>query len=116
MVRIIDWGKFRYEQDKHQQKNRRSQKQVDIKQIRLGLKTDTHDLAVKHKAVIKFLDQGHKIRINVRYRGREITHPEIGQAVLDKFYAQLADITTIEQRPTLSGRELSMVVARKKDA
>jgi translation initiation factor IF-3 len=115
VVRIVDWGKWRYEQDKHQQKTRRSQKQVDIKQVRLGIKTDTHDLEVKLKAALKFLEAGHKVRINVRYRGREITHPEIGRAVLEKFHQPLAENTVIEQQPAQSGRELSMVI-RKKDA
>lgn len=116
VVRVIDWGKYRYEQDKHLQQSRRNQKQVDIKQVRLGLKTDTHDREVKLKAARKFLDQGHKVRINLRFRGREITHPDLGRAVLEKFCAPLAEETTTEQPITLSGRELSVVLARKKDA
>lgn len=117
VVRIIDWGKFRYEQDKAQQKNRRNQKQFDIKQVRLGLKTDTHDLDVKHRAAVKFLEKGHKVRVNVRFRGREITHPELGRMVLDKFCDRLSEIATIEQAAALNGRELSAVlVVRKQDA
>lgn len=116
VVRIIDWGRFRYEQDKHLQKSRRNQKQVDVKQIRLGLKTDTHDLDVKFKAALKFFDKGHKVRVNVRFRGREITHPELGRAVLEKFCTRLSDIADIEQSATLTGRELSAVLVRKKDA
>ena len=116
VVRIVDWGKWRYEQDKHQQKTRRSQKQVDIKQVRLGIKTDTHDLEVKLKAALKFLEAGHKVRINVRYRGREITHPDLGRGVLERFVEQLTDEATVEQPIALSGREMSTVLARKKDA
>ncbi len=116
VVRVIDWGKYRYEQDKHLQKSRRNQKQVDIKQVRLGLKTDKHDIEVKLKAARKFLDHGHKVRINLRFRGREITHPDLGRGVLERFCEQLADETVIEQPITMSGREMSTVVARKKDA
>lgn len=116
VVRVIDWGKYRYEQDKHLQKARRNQKQVDIKQVRVGLKTDTHDIEVKTKAARKFLAQGHKVRINLRFRGREITHPDLGRGVLERFSAQLTDEATIEQPITMSGREMSVVLARKKDA
>ena len=65
---------------------------------------------------MKFLEKGHKVRVNVRFRGREITHPELGRAVLDKFCARLEDITFIEQPASMAGRELSAVLARKKDA
>ena len=83
----------------------------------MGLKTDTHDLDVKHRAAVKFLEKGHKVRVNVRFRGREITHPELGRAVLDKFCERLSEIATIEQPATLNGRELSAVlVVRKQDA
>ncbi|MBP9827126.1 translation initiation factor IF-3 [Candidatus Saccharibacteria bacterium] len=116
VVRIIDWGKYRYEQDKHLQQSRRKQKQVDLKQVRLGLKTDTHDLEVKMKAALKFLNQGHKVRINLRFKGREITHPELGRAVVERFCASLAEESQIEQPITLNGRELSVVLVRKKDA
>lgn len=116
VVRVIDWGKYRYEQDKHLQKSRRNQKQADIKQVRLGLKTDKHDIEVKLKAAHKFLNQGHKVRINLRFRGREITHPDLGRGVLERFVDRLTDEATIEQQITLSGRELSTVLVRKKDA
>ncbi len=116
VVRVIDWGKYRYEQDKHLQKSRRNQKQADIKQVRLGLKTDTHDIETKVKAARKFLDQGHKVRINLRFRGREITHPDLGRGVLERFVEQLTDEATVEQPIALSGREMSTVLARKKDA
>ena len=116
VVRIIDWGKYRYEQDKHLQKSRRNQKQVDIKQVRLGLKTDTHDIDVKRKAALRFLDQGHKVKVNVRFRGREITHPELGRKVLDSFCEALQEIAEAEHKPVQTGRELSVVLVGKKDA
>lgn len=116
VVRVIDWGKYRYEQDKQLQKSRRNQKQADIKQVRLGLKTDKHDIEVKIRAIRKFLNLGHKVRVNLRFRGREITHPDLGRSVLERFIDQLTDEAIIEQQITLSGREMSTVLARKKDA
>jgi translation initiation factor IF-3 len=116
VVRVIDWGKYRYEQDKQLQKSRRNQKQADIKQVRLGLKTDKHDLEVKIRAVRKFLGLGHKVRVNLRFRGREITHPDLGRGVLERFVEQLMDEATVEQPIALSGREMSTVLVRKKDA
>lgn len=98
------------------QKSRRNQKQVDIKQVRLGLKTDRHDIEVKTRAAQKFFNQGHKVRVNLRFKGREITHPDLGRAVLERFCATLAEETTIEQPITLAGREFSVVLVRKKDA
>lgn len=116
VVKLVDWGKYRYEQEKQLQKSRRNQKNVEVKQVRLGLKTGSHDIGVKLKSAIKFLEQGNKVKVNLRFKGREITHPELGRAILDDFYAQVAEIATKEQEPNLSGRELSMVLARRKDA
>ncbi len=116
VVRIIDWGKYRYEQDKHLQKSRKNQKQVDVKQIRLGLKTDVHDINVKRRAALRFITQGHKVKVNVRFRGREITHPEIGRKVLESFCEGLAEVADPEQKPVQNGRELSVVLVGKKDA
>ncbi len=98
------------------QKSKSRQKQVEVKQIRLGLKTDTHDVMVKIHAAERFLKAGHKVKVNVRFKGREITHPELGQNVINKFYEQLADVAERESQPTMNGRELSMILTRKKDA
>lgn len=116
MVKILDWGKYRYEQQKHQQKSRSRQRQTEVKQIRLGLKTDTHDVAVKLRNAERFLQAGHKVKVNVRFRGREITHPELGRQVIEAFFANLSEIAVREQEPTQAGRELSMILARRKDA
>ncbi len=116
VVKLLDWGKYRYEQEKQLQKSRRNQKNVEVKQVRLGLKTGVHDISVKQKAAVKFLEQGNKVKVNLRFKGREITHPELGRAILDDFYNQIAEIAVKEQEPSLSGRELSMVIARRKDA
>lgn len=116
MVKILDWGKYRYEQQKHQQKSRSRQRQVEVKQIRLGLKTDEHDVRVKLKSAEKFLQAGHKVKINLRFRGREITHPDLGRTVIDDFFNALKELAVVEQAPNMTGRELSMTIARRKDA
>lgn len=116
VVKILDWGKYRYEQQKHQQKSRSRQRQVEVKQIRLGLKTDEHDVRVKLKSAEKFLQAGHKVKINLRFRGREITHPDLGRTVIDDFFNALKELAVVEQAPNMTGRELSMTIARRKDA
>ncbi len=116
VVKVLDWGKYRYEQQKLQQKSKGRQKQVELKQIRLGLKTDSHDIQVKLRAAERFLQAGHKVKVNLRFRGREITHPELGRAVLERFYTQMADSATKDQEATMTGRELSIILSRRKDA
>src|SRR5437762_4843803 len=81
VVKILDWGKYRYEQTKQLQKSKKNQKQVEIKQIRIGLKIGAHDLEVKRRAARKFISSGHKVRISLRFRGREIAHPDLGRTI-----------------------------------
>lgn len=116
VVKILDWGKFRYEQTKQDQKNRRNQRQQEVKQIRLGLKIGEHDLQVKSRRARGFLDEGHKVQVKLRFRGREITHSDLGRVVLDRFLDSLADIANREQAPQLAGREMTMILAIKKEA
>lgn len=116
VAKLLDWGKYQYEQGKLAQKSRKKQKNIEVKQIRLGLKIDAHDLNVKIRSAQKFLEQGNKVKVNLRFRGREITHPELAKQVLDNFYSSLNELATIEQAPSLSGREMSMVLNRSKDA
>jgi translation initiation factor IF-3 len=116
VVKILDWGKFRYEQTKQLQKSRKNQRQVEVKQVRLGLKIGQHDLEVKLKRARKFLESGDKVKISLLFRGREITRPQLGREILDRVMEQLSDIAVQEQPPTLSGRDLNMIVGMKKDA
>lgn len=115
VVKILDWGKFRYEQTKQDQKNRKNQKNQELKQVRLSLKIGDHDLDVKAKRARQFLENGHKVKASLRFRGREVTHPDLGKAVLDRFVERIADIAHREQEPQLSGRELTMLLAIKKE-
>ena len=116
VVKILDWGKYRYEQTKQLQKSRKNQKQVEVKQVRLGLKIGEHDLVVKLNRARKFLEEGHKVKISLLFRGREISRPQLGREILDNVMERLSDIAVQEQAPTLSGRDLNMILGMKKDA
>jgi len=111
VCRILDYGKFRYEQTKKEREARKNQKQVDLKQIRLEPKTDEHDIDVKAKQARRFLLDGDKVKFNLRFRGREIFHPEIGRGILDQMAERLRDVALVEQRPLMEGRVLSLLLA-----
>lgn len=111
VCRFMDHGKYRYEQTKKEREARKNQKQVETKQIRLEPKTDTHDIDVKTGQARRFLLDGDKVKFNLRFRGREIVHQEIGREILDRIAENLRDIATIEQRPLMEGKVLSLTVA-----
>lgn len=111
VCRIMDYGKFRYEQTKKEREARKNQKQVEIKQLRLEPKTDDHDLGVKARQARKFLIGGDKVKFNLRFRGREIFHQEIGMRMLEQIAEELRDIATVEQRPLMEGKVLSLMLA-----
>ncbi|HSX01152.1 MAG TPA: translation initiation factor IF-3 [Candidatus Saccharimonas sp.] len=116
VAKILDWGKYKYEQTKQLQKAKKHQKQVEVKQVRLGLKIGDHDLQVKLNRARKFLEDGHKVKISLLFRGREISRPQLGHDILTKVMEQLSDVATQEQAPILSGRDLNMIIGMKKDA
>lgn len=116
VVKILDWGKYRYEQTKQVQKSRKAQRQTEVKQVRLSLKIGEHDLQVKVRHARQFLEAGHKVKIALRFKGREITHPDLGRAVLDRFVSELADLAQVEQQPQITGREMNMVIGINKNA
>jgi translation initiation factor IF-3 len=111
VCRIVDYGKFRYEQTKKDREARKNQKQAELKEVRLKPKTDDHDLEVKAKQARKFLLAGDKVKFTVRFRGREIFHPDIGREMLEQMAEDLRDVATIEQRPLMEGRALSLLLA-----
>ena len=113
VAKIIDWGKYQYQKMKDQQKNRRQAKSGDLKQMRFGLKIGAGDLEVKLKKIRKFLENGHKVRIQVVYKGREMAHKEIGYELIDKVMDQLSDDAILEQKPQMAGRNLSGVIRSK---
>jgi translation initiation factor IF-3 len=114
VCRIMDYGKFKYQQSKKMQEAKKKQVQVQLKEVKLRPKTDEHDLIFKIKHVRRFLEEGNKAKITLVFRGREITHMEYGQRALDRFAHDLEDVAVIEVRPKMEGRSMFMIVAPKK--
>ena len=114
VCRIMDYGKFRYQQSKKIQVSKKSQTVIQVKEIRLRPKTEEHDLAVKIKHVKKFLEQHNKVKISMMFRGREIAYTEIGRKIMEDIKNTLADECVIDQQPKLEGRSMVMIVSPKK--
>jgi translation initiation factor IF-3 len=113
VARIVDWGKYNYQRTKQAQKNRQKAKAADLKQMRVGLKIGEHDLDVKLRKVNGFLEAGHKVRITVIYRGRELAHKELGYQLAEKIQGLLGEDVVTDQAPQFAGRMLSFVVRKK---
>lgn len=114
VCRIMDFGKFKYQQSKKLQEAKKKQVHVQLKEVKLRPKTDDHDLEFKVKHVKRFLEEGNKAKITMVFRGREITHTNIGQNILDRIAEELQEVAIIEVRPKMEGRSLFMIVAPKK--
>jgi len=110
VVKIIDWGKYNYQRTKQLQKNKRNSKVLEVKQMRFGLKISEHDLGVKLKKVTDFLETGHKVKITIFYRGRELAHKELGYKLADKVINDYADKIVVDQTPQFAGKQLSFVI------
>lgn len=113
VVKIVDWGKYQYQKMKEQQKNRRSNKASELKQMRFGLKIGANDLEIKLRKIREFLADGHKVKILLFYRGREMAHKELGYVLIDRMLALLEDVAVQEQKPQMAGRNLSVVIRSK---
>src|SRR6202453_1134285 len=113
VCKILDFGKYKYEEKKKAAQARRNQAVVDIKEVKLRPKTDDHDINFKVNAARRFLEAGHKVKFTVRFRGREITHPEKAHEQLDVILKQLEDIANVETRPMMEARAMSVIVAPK---
>jgi translation initiation factor IF-3 len=113
VVRIVDYGKFIYEQTKKEREARRSQKVVEVKEIRLRPKTDDHDRAIKVRDARRWLEEGMKVKVRVRFRGREITYPELALEQLQAVAKEVADIAVVEQAPNMEGQTMLMILAPK---
>jgi translation initiation factor IF-3 len=110
VCRLMDYGKFLYEKSKRERKARKAQKSVEVKEIRLRPKTGEHDVDFKARDAERFLQQGYKVKVRVRFRGREITYPEIGKELLEDFAKRLASVAEVEAAPHLEGRSLLMIL------
>jgi translation initiation factor IF-3 len=113
VCKILDFGKYKYEEKKKQREAKKRQTIVEIKEIKLRPKTDEHDLNVKVRAARKFLEGANKVKIVCRFRGREITHPEIAMQQLDYIVSKLEDLANLEQRATMEGRTMTVIVSPK---
>ncbi len=111
VCRLMDYGKFRYEQSKKEREARRHQKQVEVKELRMKPRTDDHDIETKARQARKFLQAGDKVKFTVRFRGREMAHTDIGQEMLDQLVEQLRDIAVVEQKAQMESRAMSVVMA-----
>ncbi len=113
VCRIMDYGKYRYEQQKREKEVRKKQKTFDVKEVKLRPGIEDHDFNVKLKNAFRFLEDGDKVKITIMFRGRELTHPEIGEALLQRMAEQLNKTAAIEKMPKLEGRNMIMIVAPK---
>lgn len=115
VCRIMDYGKFRFEQQKKEREARKNQTVISLKEIRLSPTIEEHDFNTKLRNAIKFLEKGDKVKASIRFKGRAITHKEIGQRVLDRFSQACAEVSTVESAPKMDGRSMFLVLAPKTD-
>jgi translation initiation factor IF-3 len=114
VCKIMNYGKYKYHEQKKQHEARLKQKQIQIKEIKLRPGTDENDYQVKMRSMIRFLEEGDKVKVTLRFRGREMAHQEIGMAQLKRIEADLVDAAQVEQFPKLEGRQMVMVLVPKK--
>ncbi|MBT3275763.1 MAG: translation initiation factor IF-3 [Spirochaetales bacterium] len=114
VCKILDYGKFKFEQEKRLKESRKKQKQLRLKEIRMQPKIEKHDLAFKSKHVQEFLDEGNKVKVTIRFRGRELAHTELGRVVLDRVLDNLDEGSfSVDRTPQMEGRFMSMILAPK---
>ena len=114
VCRIMDYGKFKYEQKKQTNAARKKQKVIEVKEIKMRPKTDQHDFDTKLKHVRRFIEEGNKTRLTIRFRGRELAHPEVAARVLDRMVQAVKDIAIVEQPYQMDGRMMTMMIAPAK--
>lgn len=115
VARIMDYGKYRYEQQRKAREQRKNQKTVNNKEIRLSPTIEQNDFDTKLRQGRKFIQKGDKVRVSIRFRGRAITHKEIGRDVLERFASEMADVAQVEQKAKMEGRSMFLQLAPKQD-
>ena len=115
VCRIMDYGKFRYEQQKKEKEAKKKQQVIKVKEIRLSPKIEDHDLGYKAKHAIEFLKNGDRVKVSVRFRGREMGHKNMGREVLEKFAKETEEYSIIDKRPKMEGRQMIMFLSAKSD-
>ena len=111
VCRIMDYGKFRFERDKKEKEAKKKQQTVELKEIQLSCRIDTHDFETKARHAQKFLESGNKVRVVMRFKGREMSHVSIGQEIMNKFVDSCSEVGTVDKKPVLNGRIISMVIS-----
>ncbi len=114
VCRLMDYGKFRYEESRKERESRKRQRTVDLKEIRLRPKIDGHDLETKGRQAGRFLESGDKVKLSVLFRGREMAHQDIGKVLLDRLAQQLSEVGTVDQAPHIEGRTMVMFMSPSK--
>ncbi|MEK9832772.1 MAG: translation initiation factor IF-3, partial [Rhodospirillaceae bacterium] len=113
VCKIMDYGKFKYEEQKKKNEARKKQKTIDVKEIKLRPNIDSHDYYVKMRSMVKFLGEGDKVKVTMRFRGREMAHQNLGLDVLHRVRDDLEELSKIEQFPKMEGRQMVMVLSPK---
>jgi translation initiation factor IF-3 len=111
VCRIMDYGKYRFERDKKEKEAKKKQQVIELKEIQLSCRIDTHDFETKARHAQKFLESGNKVRVVMRFKGREMSHMAIGQEIMDKFQQSCSEFGAVDKAPVLDGRILSMVIS-----
>lgn len=116
VCKLMDYGKYRFEQSKREREIRKNQKVITLKEVRLSATIDEHDVDVKFRNAVKFLEEGDKVKVNIRFRGRQITHSEIGLKVMRDFAERIKEYAIVERQPLIEGRNMIMILnPRDKD-
>ena len=111
VCKIMDYGKYRFDREKREKEAKKKQQTVELKEIQLSPRIDTHDFETKAKQAKKFLESGNKVRVVMRFRGREMSHMAIGKEIIDKFAEYCAEVGTVDKKPVVDGRIMSMVIS-----
>ncbi len=110
VCKIMDYGKYRFDREKREKEAKKKQQTVELKEIQLSPRIDTHDFETKARHAVRFLESGNKVRVVMRFRGREMSHMAIGREIIDKFAEACSAVGTVDKKPALDGRLLSMVI------
>ena len=113
VCKIIDYGKYRFEQANREKEARKNQRVVEIKEVRLSLNIDTHDFETKRNHALRFISEGNKVKVSIRFRGREMGHPELGQEIMQRFADAMSEVANVEKPAKLEGRTMLMFLAPK---
>ena len=111
VCKLMDYGKYRFEQSKKERELRKNQKIITVKEVRLSATIEDHDVDVKFKNAVKFLKEGNKVKVTIRFRGRQITHSEIGRQVMNEFAERIKEYGTVDKAPQIEGRNMSMFIS-----